>query len=118
MDGQMEDAKRKRFLWGVLLAWIPFLFLMLPTIAGFIRVFDHKATGIAAVAAGFAENFLNFGLFAVLFFEVSAIVLLMSAFSQGHTVRALFSLLSIICSGFMIAVLALFCWFFFRLLHF
>ena len=117
----MDDAKRKRFLWGALLAWIPLLFFMLPVIAGIFDAFrdisQHKATGIAAVAGGFAELLLIFGLAVALAFEITAIVLLLRAFSKQHPMRAMVSILSILCSGFMITILGLFLWFFFKLPH-
>ena len=34
MDNQIDAAKTRRFLWGTLLAWIPFLFFMFPTMIG------------------------------------------------------------------------------------
>jgi hypothetical protein len=116
MDIQPDDLKRKRFLWGVCLAWTPFLLLVIPTalgIFGALRgIAKEKATGLAAVAGGLMEFFSTFGLAATLVFEVAAIILLLRAFSGGRPVRALFSLISICCSGFMLTILSLFLWFF------
>jgi len=114
MDTQSDDIKRKRFLWGVCLAWTPFLFLIIPTAIGifnaFRGIFREKATGLAAVTGGLTEFFFTFGLAAVLVFEVAAIVLLLRAFSGGRPVHALFSVLSICCSVFMLTILGLFLW--------
>jgi hypothetical protein len=116
VDVQPDDIKRKRFLWGVCLAWTPFLFLFIPTafgVFGALRgIAREKATGLAVVSAGLVEFFSFFGLAATLVFEVAAIFLLLRAFSGGRPVRALFSVISICCSGFMLTILSLFLWFF------
>jgi hypothetical protein len=111
MPSQTDEAKRRWFLCGVLLAWIPFLFLIIPGIIGLIRVFRmSKVTGLAAVAGGLAEALSTFGLATTLVFEVAAVVLLLRAFSQARPMRAFFSVISICCSGL---VLGLFLWLFF-----
>ena len=118
MDIQTDEIKRKRFLWGVCLAWTPFLFLIIHTaIDAFNGIAREKATGLAAVAGGLGEYFSTFGLAAVLAFEVAAIILLLRAFSGAHPMRALFSVISICCSGFMLAILGLFLWVVFFLFH-
>jgi len=111
MDIQTDDIKRKRFLWGVCLAWTPFLFLFISTIfSAFRGIAREKATGLAAVASGLTEFFSTFGLAAILVFEMAAIILLLRTFSGGHPARALFSVISICCSGFMLTVLGFFLW--------
>jgi hypothetical protein len=113
MDIQTNDIKRKRFLWGVCLAWAPFLFLLIIGISSaFNGIAREKATGLAAVAGGLVEFFATFGLAATLVFEVAAIVLLLRTFSGGRQVRALVSVISICCSGFMLTILSLFLWVF------
>src|ERR1039458_3056396 len=92
MDIQTDEIKRKRFLWGVCLAWTPFLFLIIHTaIDAFNGIAREKATGLAAVAGGLVEFFSTFGLAAVLVFEVAAVILLLRAFSEGRPVPAPFS---------------------------
>jgi len=61
---------------------------------------------------GLVEFFSTFGLAATLVFEVAAIILLLRTFSGGRPVRALFSVISICCSGFMLTILGLFLWLF------
>lgn len=121
MEIQTEDIKRKRFLWGVCLAWTPILFFIIPTAIGILGalrgISSEKATGLAAVAGGLTEFFSTFGLAAILVFEVAAIVLLLRTFSEGRPVRALFSVLSICCSVFMLTILGLFLWLFVFLHH-
>jgi hypothetical protein len=107
-----DDTKRKRFLWGVALAWVPWV----PTIIGlgsaFRGIANTKATGIAAVAGGFVEMQVMVGLAATLICEVSAIALLFRAFSRGHELRSAFSVISICMSGLLIILFGLSVWFF------
>jgi hypothetical protein len=110
MDIQTDGIKRKRFLWGLALAWTPFLFLIIPLFSAFNGIAREKATGLAAVGGGLVEFFSTFGLAATLVFEVAAIILLLRTFSGGRPVRALFSVISICCSGFMLTILGLFLW--------
>ncbi len=114
MDSQADEIKRKRFRWGIFLAWTPFLILALPTLSGLIIALRaasaQKATGLGAVAGGISEFLLMFGVIAIVVVEVSAIVLLLRALSRGHPLRTLFSVLSLCCSGFMLALVGLFFW--------
>jgi hypothetical protein len=115
----MDDIKRKRFLWGVCLAWIPFLFLTIPTTINIVialrEISGEKATGLGAVAGGLMEFFSAFGLATTLVFEVVAVILLLRTFSADRPMRTLLSIISICCSGFMLTILALFlCLFVFR----
>ncbi len=109
-----DNIKRKRFLWGVFLAWIPFLFLAIPTAIGIFHAFrgipQEKAIGLGAVAGGMVEFFSTFGLAVTVVFEVTAIILLLRAFSGDRPKRAFVSALSICCSGFMLAIVGLFVW--------
>jgi len=107
INGSTEE---KRFLWGVLLAWAPWL----PTIVGlgyaFRGISAEKATGLAAVAGGLTEAFLLLGLLITLVFEVVAIILLLRAFEFGHWLRSLLSAFSIFSSGLMLLLFGLFLW--------
>ena len=106
----MDPLKKKRFLWGVLLAWAPWL----PTIIGlgftFRDISAEKATGLAAVAGGLTETFLLFGLLVTFVFEVAAIVLLVRAFERGHWLRSLFLAVSLCLSGLMLLLFGVFLW--------
>jgi hypothetical protein len=103
----VDELKQKRFLWGVALAWAPWV----PTMIGFANAFrgilNTKATGLAAVAGGIAETYVLVGLAATLICEVSALTLLFRAFSRGHGVRGAFSVLSICMSALMIFIFCL-----------
>jgi hypothetical protein len=108
----VDDLKQKRFLWGVALAWAPWVPTMIGLASAFRGISNTKATGLAAVAGGFTETYVLVGLAATLICEVSAMALLFRAFSRGHGVRRAFSLLSICMSGLMILVFCLSLWLF------
>ncbi|MBZ5571614.1 MAG: MotA/TolQ/ExbB proton channel family protein [Acidobacteriia bacterium] len=112
----MDDPEKRRFLWGISLAWAPWVPLLIGGILGVANAFkgisEQKATGLGAVAGGLAEAFLMFGMVATLVFEVGAIVLLVRAFSGKHWLRSLFSVVSIFLSALMIFLLGLCVWFF------
>lgn|SRR3979411_1688290 len=108
----MDELKQKRFLWGIALAWAPWVPTMIGLASAFRGISNTKATGLAAVAGGFTETYVLVGLAATLICEVSAMALLFRAFSRGHGVRSAFSLLSICMSGLMILVFCLSLWLF------
>jgi len=59
----MEDTlNKKRFLWGLLLAWAPWV----PTVIGigylFVGLSDSKATGLAVVVGGMVELLVWWGI--------------------------------------------------------
>jgi hypothetical protein len=90
-----QDTKRKWFLWGMTFAWIPFI----PTIIGLFNSFkgisENKATGLAAVAGGWSEGYVTFGLILSLLLPLAAIVLLAKSSSSLHPMRTLLSWFSI-----------------------
>jgi hypothetical protein len=106
----VDELKRRRFLWGVALAWAPWV----PTLIGlgyaFRGISEQKATGLGAVAGGLSEVFVLCGIGAILIGQVAAIVLLSQTFSPGHWVRGLFSVLSLSLSGLMLLLVGFFFW--------
>jgi len=104
----VDEAKKKRFLWGVALTCSVSL-LFLPT---FVSMFlsNSKVTGLAAIAGGMAEVFIEYGIAAVLIGQTVALILLFRSFSKGHWLRSIFSFLSICLSGFMLLLVAFFFW--------
>jgi hypothetical protein len=113
----VDELKKRRFIWGVVLAWTPWV----PTLVGigytFRGISEQKATGLGAVGAGLAESFILYGVGAILIGEVAAIVLLFRAFSPGHWARTLFSALSVCLSGLMLFLVGIFLWFSWFLTH-
>jgi hypothetical protein len=107
----MEDQlQQKRFLWGVALALTPWV----PTLIGLAKAFrgieGTKATGLAAVAGGVAEEFVVWGVGAVIIGSVTAIVLLVRSFSRAHWMRNVISVASLCLSGLMLLGVGLFLW--------
>jgi Na+-driven multidrug efflux pump len=105
-----NDPNRKRFLWGMVLAWAPGIPIIIGVLYSFRGISGQKATGIGAVAAGFSEVFFTFGLLLIFILSVAGMVLLGRSFSRGHRTRAFFSVLSICWSTFMLSIFGLFVW--------
>jgi hypothetical protein len=106
----VDELNKRRFLWGVLLAWspwIPILFGLGIALRGIAR---QKATGLGAVAGGLTELFVVWGIAAILIGQVVAIIFLFRAVSSGHWIRNFFSVLSIGLSALMLALVGLFLW--------
>jgi hypothetical protein len=108
----VDELKQKRFLWGVALAWAPWVPTMIVFGYELRGIAGTKAIGLAVVAGGFVETYVMVGLAATVICEVSAMALLFRAFSRGHGVRSAFSVLSICMSGLMILVFCLSLWLF------
>jgi hypothetical protein len=77
----VDELKKRRFLWGALLAWVPWI----PTLVGvgyaFRGIWEQKTTGLGAVAGGLSEIFVLWGIAAILVSQAAAIVLLTRAFT-------------------------------------
>ena len=108
MDHNTEIVDRNKFRWGLLLAWIPLLFFIVPTAIGFVNavvsVGNQRATGLGAVAGGFAEVLVTFGLVVVVGSEVAAIVMLLRALSRSHPLRTVIAIISVCCSGLLLGL--------------
>ena len=103
----MADVGKKRVLWGALLAWSPWI----PVLIGLgMTLGEQKATGVRAVAGGLTELFVAWGIGAILIAQVAAIILLSRAFSAGHVMRNLLSVVSICLSGTLLLLIGLFLW--------
>jgi hypothetical protein len=115
VDHNAEIADRNKFRWGMLLAWIPLLFFIIPTAIGIISSLvsmgNQRATGLAAVAGGFAEVLATFGLVVVVGSEVAAIVVLLRSLSRSRPLRTVVSIVSLCCSGLLLSLVGLFLWF-------
>jgi hypothetical protein len=111
MNGALEDARSRRFWWGLLLVWVPFLLVIVPGLLNAFRgVSEQKAIGMGAIAGITAEYFATFGFLVSLVFQVTAIVLLLRTLSKEHPARGLLSIISIGCSVFMLLLSGLYVW--------
>jgi hypothetical protein len=106
----VDELKKKWFLWGVVLAWAPWIPIVVGLGHTILDISRRKATGIGAVAGGLNEIFIVWGIGAVLIGQVIAMILLSRAFSSGHWIRSLFSILSIGLSALMLVLIGLFFW--------
>jgi len=104
------DQANKRFAVGMLLAWAPWV----PTLLGLIHIVvisGNKATGIGAVAGGVSEMLVLLGLGTMIVSQITAIALLSRSFSREHFARSLVSVISIILSAIMLAIMGGYIWF-------
>lgn len=106
----MDDPKKKRFLLGILLAWLPLLALIPSLLNSFRGISQQKATGLGAIAGGAAEYFAILGMGAAFAVSVIAIVLLFRTLSVEHLLRSVVAILSICWSGLLLILLCLFVW--------
>ena len=115
VEDNLEITKRKRFRYGLLLAWIPLIFFIVPTAIGIIRAIaqasSEKATGLAVVAGGIGEVAATFGLVVIVASEVVGIVMLVRTASRNHPIRTVVAIVSVVCSSLLLLVLGLFLWF-------
>jgi hypothetical protein len=104
------DSTQKRFALGVLLAWAPWV----PTLIGvgyaFRAVSNSKATGIGAIAGGFGEILVYWGIAAMLVTQVLAIVWLWRSFSREKMLNNLVGAVSIAMSGLTLLATGFFVW--------
>jgi uncharacterized MAPEG superfamily protein len=99
------DQDKKRFAWGVGLAWVPVLVTVVPTfINGFRGIRQEKATGLAAVTGGVAESLAAFGRIAFVLCQVAAIVLLAHGIKREAWGRSMVAVVSIVCSVVILSV--------------
>jgi hypothetical protein len=78
--------------------------------SAFRGVSQEKATGLAAVAGGFAEALMTFGLVAFVVCQVAAIVLLARGVRRDQWGQSMAAVVSIVCSVGILALMALAMW--------
>jgi hypothetical protein len=115
MEVSLDQAQHKRFVQGIALAWIPFIFLFVFGLQNTFRgIAASKATGLGAVAGGLAEGFATFGFAAMLVMQVSAAVLLVRSFSKAYWGRSIVTVASLICCGTTLLMIVPYIGFYFR----
>jgi hypothetical protein len=114
MESNPETTSAKRLRAGLILVWIPLLFFIVPTAIGIIRAFAEiaaqKQTGLGAVAGGFTEMVVTFGLVVIIGSQIAAIVMLLRTLSRSHLIRTIVAIISICCSGLLLLALGLSLW--------
>ena len=90
------------------------MLFVVPTAIGIINAFveiaSQKQTGLGAVAGGFTEMVMTFGLVVIVGSQVTAIVMLLRTLSRSHPIRTIVAIISICCSGLLLLGLGLFLW--------
>ncbi len=104
------EVNAKRFLWGIALVWAPWIPILIAFGDVLYQMSRAKATGLGAVAGGFSEIFVMYGVVGTLVAQLFAIVLLSKSLLPGRPVRNFFSILSLCLSGLMIVMIAVFLW--------
>lgn len=92
----MADAKKSRFLKGMVLAWLPCVFFLFPI----ARWIPDSLPGIE-MAAGSRVLYA----IPMLPCEVAALFFLLRSFSRAHPLRTVFSGITVLCSAALIAML-------------
>ena len=106
-----DQRKRNRFLWGIALAWLPFLPLIVALVKEALRgISEQKATGIGAVSGGFVlVGVWYFWVLAPLS-VIAAFIFLVRSFSKAHPVRNVVATVSLCWALLMAGVLGIFGW--------
>ena len=102
MESNAEIASAKRLRLGLLLAWIPLMLFVVPTAIGIInalaQIATRKQTGLGAVAGGFTEMLVTFGLVVIVGSQVTAIVMLLRTLSRSHPIRTIVAIISAVAA--------------------
>jgi hypothetical protein len=114
MECNPETTSAKRLRLGLLLAWTPLMFFVVPAAIGIIstlaQMSTQKTTGLHAVAGGPTYAIATFGLVAMVGSEAAAILLLLRTLSRSHPLRTVVAIISICCSGLLLLGLGMFLW--------
>ena len=85
MRAVVRVVPEKRLLWGAILAGISSLPFIILLFNAFRTMSQEKATGLGAVAGGWAEAYARFGFILTFVLPVAAIVLRSRSFSRGKS---------------------------------
>ena len=105
----MDDSRKKRFYWGLLLTWLPWIPIGVGLAHSFRGTSEQSATGLGVIAADLAENGILEG---ALLAEMLAVFLLLRSFSRGHWLRNSFSVVSLCASLLTISLFGFLGWLF------
>jgi len=105
MDISVEQVEKKRFRYGVALAWLPILFIIPGFLSAFRGISSSKATGLAAVAGGLTEAMVPLGFTSILILQIIAVVMLRRSISQERRFRGFVAMASLFCCAFTLVTL-------------
>jgi hypothetical protein len=108
----MLQRDTRRFLVGLLLAWTPFVAVMVPLVmwAATQTVYRSSSGGLVAVANPRAAFLTTIAACVTLGVEVVAIILLVRQISSKYPMRSALAVMSLCCSMLMIAVSSFYLW--------
>jgi len=95
----MNDVNTRRFWWGVVLSWAPWIPPLTGLAIALRRMSHEKSTGLAVVSVGLAESFVFWGVLSIIAAQAAATVFLFRSFERGHPMRSVVSTISICLSG-------------------
>jgi hypothetical protein len=105
------DPEKKRFVWGIALAWVPMMLTIVPTLfSAFRGIGQEKATGLGAIAGSFAEAMVTFGLLSFVVCQIAGIVLLAGGIRREQWGRSMTAVVTIVCSVGILALTSLATW--------
>jgi hypothetical protein len=105
MDISIDQVQKRRFTYGVALAWVPWLFFIPGFMNAFRGIASSKATGLAAVAGGLTEALVPVGFASILVLQISAVVMLRRSVSKEHRFRGFVAMASLFCCAFTLFML-------------
>jgi F0F1-type ATP synthase membrane subunit c/vacuolar-type H+-ATPase subunit K len=108
------DRRKKWFLWGMMLTGIssiPVAIAIVQVVHSLRQISEPQATGLGAVAGGFAEVYAIFGLILAFLLPFGAIVFLAKSFAEQKRTRAVLSIICICWSAIMLAIPVWVAWF-------
>ncbi len=105
-----DHRRRNHFYWGLALAWLSCLPIIVGLATAFRGISQNKATGIGAVAGGLAEMGIVTALAVTPACLIAAIVLLARSFSTNHPVRLAVGVVSLCWTVLMMSLLAFLVW--------
>lgn len=106
-----DDLRRRRFLWGVVLAWLPFFLFVIPfVVQAFGEIAEQKATGVAALLASVSGGFFILGMAGAFALPLAAVVLLVRSFSTEHPRRVFLAVMSIGASAMVLLLAGVSLW--------
>ena len=108
----MLQKDTRRFLLALLLAWTPFVAVMVPLVmwAATQTVYRSNSASLVAVANPKADLLTTMAAFGTLGLEIVAIVLLVRQISAKYPMRSALAVMSLCCSALMIAVASFYLW--------
>jgi hypothetical protein len=114
MESSADITSAKRLRLGLILAWTPLMFFIIPAAIGIIstlaQISTRSTTGLGAVAGGPTYAIATFGLVAMVGSEAAAILLLLRTLSRSHPLRTVVAIISICSSGLLLLGLGMFLW--------